>query len=194
MPRPFLLRLPLLLLLLVTLIPLLPLSCASGTPAPSPGDASLPRTPDATASDASRPDATIAADRPRSADAAPSGDAAPAIPFAAVQAILQARCVRCHDPAHPFVLESPTFVALDLTTGAAYGSLVGKPAHEPCGGVLVTPGDPTRSYLFHKVNDEMPCDGVRMPHGGMLRPQPLPAESVATIAAWIRGGAAPPAR
>ena len=54
-----------------------------------------------------------------------------------------------------------------------------------------TPGDTTRSYLFHKVNDEAPCDGVRMPHGGMLRPQPLPDQDIATLAAWIRGGAAP---
>jgi len=111
--------------------------------------------------------------------------------FAAVQAIFAAaNCARCHDPAHPVVPEAPTFVALPLTADAAYGALVGQPAHETCGGTLVTPGDPGASYLYHKLTDDPPCEGKRMPHPGMLfsRP-PLADADLATIAAWIRDGA-----
>jgi hypothetical protein len=172
----------------------------SGAPADGPGEEQFDSAPPA---DAAAPDALVLDTRPvdrpppdgpvaidgRPPDAA--ADAPPAVPFAAVQAIFAERCVRCHDPAHPFVPESPTFVALPLTPASARGALVNQPAHETCGGVLVTPGSPDKSYLFHKITDEMPCDGVRMPHGGMLRPQPLPPADVATIVAWIRGGAVP---
>jgi len=117
-------------------------------------------------------------------------DAEGSASFTAVLAIFAERCVRCHDPAHPFVLEAPTFVDTPLTPALAYDALVGKPAHETCGGTLVKPGDPAQSYLFHKVNDPTPCDGKRMPHPGMLAvTNPLPAAQLDTIAAWIRGGA-----
>jgi hypothetical protein len=111
--------------------------------------------------------------------------------FAAVQAIfIAANCARCHDPAHPVVLEAPTFVALPLTADAAYGALVGQPAHETCGGTLVTPGNPAASYLYHKLTDDPPCEGKRMPHPGALASRPPLADAdLATIAAWIRGGA-----
>lgn len=110
--------------------------------------------------------------------------------FAAVQAIFDAAgCVGCHDPAHPFVPETPTFVALALTPDP-YGALVGQPAHEACGGTLVVPGDPAASYLYHKLTDDPPCEGVRMPHRGMLASRPPLADAdIATVAAWIRDGA-----
>jgi hypothetical protein len=186
------------------------LSCSSSAPPDPPADSGIPADGPATGRfdsapprDADAPDALVGDSRPvdrprpdgpvaidgRTADAA--ADAPPGVAFAAVQAIFAERCVRCHDPAHPFVPESPTFVALPLTPASARGALVDQPAHETCGGVLVTPGSPEKSYLFHKLTDEMPCDGVRMPHGGMLRPQPLPPADVATVAAWIRGGALP---
>jgi hypothetical protein len=124
-------------------------------------------------------------------DAGDSDGGSGSVTFTAVQALFAAHCVRCHDPAHPVVPESPTFVKLALTASAAYKTLVNKPANETCGGILVKPGEPDKSYLFHKVNDQMPCDGVRMPHGGMLRPQPLEPEEIQTIADWIRAGAPP---
>lgn len=111
-------------------------------------------------------------------------------PFAAVQAIFAAaNCPLCHDPAHPVVPEAPTFVALALTPDP-YGALVGRPAHEACGGTLVVPGDPGASYLYHKLTDNPPCEGARMPHPGMLATRPPLADAdIATVAAWILGGA-----
>jgi len=119
-----------------------------------------------------------------------AGDAGDTAAFNAVQVILAANCTRCHDPAHPFVPETQTFVALPLTPGGAYAALVSKTAHETCGGVLVVPGDPAKSYLYHKVADDKPCDGERMPHSGMLGgTKPLSPADIETIATWIRGGA-----
>jgi hypothetical protein len=112
--------------------------------------------------------------------------------FSAVLAIFGARCVRCHDPAHPIVLETPTYVEMPLTPDTAYAALVGQPAHETCGGTRVTPGDPSQSYLYHKVTDDPPCDGKRMPHPGMLsQVPPLPQSEIDVIAGWIRAGAPP---
>jgi hypothetical protein len=112
--------------------------------------------------------------------------------FAAVQAIFAKSCVRCHDPAHPLVLETPTFVEMPLIPAVAYAALVSKPASETCGGLRVSPGDAANSYLYHKVTDATPCDGKRMPHPGMLASgPPLPPADVATIASWINAGAKP---
>lgn len=121
-----------------------------------------------------------------------SADGAASAPFSAVQAILAQNCVSCHDPAHPFVPETQTYVQMNLTAAGAYAALVSKPATETCGGTLVTPGDPTRSYLFLKVTQAMPCSGVRMPHPGMIAlRQPLSDRDIATISAWITAGAKP---
>jgi hypothetical protein len=133
---------------------------------------------------------------PGSGGAADAGDAASSdsrggTPFAAVQAIIQMNCVRCHDPAHPVVPETQTFVAMDLTAPHAYADLVNKRATETCGGILVVPGSPATSYLYAKVSQDMPCDGQRMPHQGMIRTLPLPADEIATIESWIQGGALP---
>jgi hypothetical protein len=111
--------------------------------------------------------------------------------FAAVQQILAASCVRCHDPAHPVVPESQTYVAMDLTAAHARAALVNKNATETCGGVLVTPGDPSKSYLYAKLTQDTPCNGERMPHQGMLRTPPLPADQIAVFETWIRDGAKP---
>jgi hypothetical protein len=112
--------------------------------------------------------------------------------FAPVQAILATSCARCHDPAHPVVPETLTYIALNLTASGAYAALVNKNATETCGGVLVTPGDPSKSYLYAKVTQDAPCDGQRMPHQGMLaRTPPLPADQIAVFETWIRTGAKP---
>jgi hypothetical protein len=111
--------------------------------------------------------------------------------FAAVQSIFATTCVRCHDPAHPVVPETQTYVALSLTMKDAYSSLVNKPATETCGGTLVKPDDPSRSYLYAKITQDTPCFGERMPHQGMIRTPPLPADKIAVIESWILGGAKP---
>jgi len=99
--------------------------------------------------------------------------------------------LRCHDPAHPVVPETQTYVALSLTMKDAYASLVNKPATETCGGTLVKPGDPSRSYLYAKITQDTPCFGERMPHQGMIRTPPLPAAQIAVIESWVLGGAKP---
>ncbi|HXI55395.1 MAG TPA: hypothetical protein VNO55_05020 [Polyangia bacterium] len=141
---------------------------------------------DAGSDDLGQPDAVGAIDGQGNDGGGDDGAGA----FTPVQAIFVAHCIRCHDPAHPVVPETPTFVDTPLTPAAAYDALVGKPAHETCGGTLVTPGDPAKSYLFHKVSDEAPCDGKRMPHPGMLaRTTPLSPSELEMIASWILGGA-----
>jgi hypothetical protein len=119
------------------------------------------------------------------------GDGGIQTAFAPVQAIFDQYCVRCHDPAHPQVLETPTFVEMPLVASDSYAALVGVAAHETCGGTRVVAGDPEHSYLYRKVADATPCNGARMPHGGMILPQPLPDALIATIHDWIAGGARP---
>jgi hypothetical protein len=116
----------------------------------------------------------------------------PLVESAAVQAIFAAHCTYCHDPAHPVVPETPTFVALSLTERDAYRALVNQPAHELCGGVLVVPGDTAASYLYAKVTQAAPCEGDRMPHRTYTETTPtppLPDDQIATIATWNQAGA-----
>ncbi len=111
--------------------------------------------------------------------------------FAAVQNIFNSNCVRCHDASLPAVMPETgcCYPQLPLTSNASYDGIVGKPAHEACGGTLVVPGNPDTSYLYHKVNDAQPCYGNRMPAFGQIRVPPLNAQQLATIADWIRAGA-----
>jgi hypothetical protein len=110
--------------------------------------------------------------------------------FAAVQDILAVSCVRCHDPGRPIVPETQTFVLMNLTASGAYTALVNKAATETCGGVLVTPGDPSKSYLYAKITQDPPCNGDRMPHqGNLLNTPPLSDDQIAVFETWIRGGA-----
>jgi hypothetical protein len=110
--------------------------------------------------------------------------------YAALQAIFDAKCVLCHDPAHPRIAEVQTYVEMPLVASVSYDALVNQAAHETCGGVRVKPGDPEHSYLYRKVADSQPCDGERMPHRGMvLTVMPLPDADIATIRAWIADGA-----
>jgi hypothetical protein len=51
----------------------------------------------------------------------------------------------------------------------AYARIVNQPAVDNpptldgCGGTLVTPGDPGKSYLYTKLSSDAPCAGTRMP-------------------------------
>jgi hypothetical protein len=69
----------------------------------------------------------------------------------------------------------------------AYASLVGVAAPgDDCGGAeRVVPGDPEHSLVFLKVSMAKPPCGARMPFHG----DPLTAEQVDLIRAWIEGGA-----
>jgi hypothetical protein len=109
--------------------------------------------------------------------------------FADVQAIFDDRCVMCHAADNPGL---PGYPELPLTHDVAYGLLVNRPALEMCGGTYVVPGQPDQSYLFRKVNDDMPCNGLRMPARMEVGPMvPLTAAQIATIRTWIERGALP---
>jgi hypothetical protein len=75
---------------------------------------------------------------------------------------------------------------LDLSTGKALASLVGKPSTGADGETLVVPGDPDKSYLLCKLSAT--CDrrkGERMPKDSPA----LSDETVMTLRAWIASGA-----
>jgi hypothetical protein len=110
--------------------------------------------------------------------------------FTAVQAIFDQYCITCHDASLPIRPEGGSYPALPLTADASYAALVGKSALETCGGVRVTPGAPSNSYLVQKVSDPSPCEGMRMPRAGnALPPPPLSAQDIAVITSWIQAGA-----
>lgn len=114
-------------------------------------------------------------------------DGGPAATLAAVEHVLSARCTAsgCHGANFPAV------VGLDLRAGHVVASTVGKPATEACGGTLVTAGDPTRSFLYQKIADATPCDGLQMPRceDGTC---PIPMCEIDVVRRWIAAGA--PAR
>jgi hypothetical protein len=79
---------------------------------------------------------------------------------------------------------------LDLSQEAAWLSLVNVPASNPtaqaAGKLRALPGDPAASFLSQKLHGTLaPGEGSQMP---LIGPQ-LPAEELALIDAWIRGGA-----
>ena len=87
------------------------------------------------------------------------------------------RCVGCHQNAAPAG-------KLSLQKGAAPANLIWVKSDQselP----YVTPGDPTKSYLWHKLNGtqtEVGGSGAQMPLGGKLD-----AKSLTAIEAWITG-------
>jgi hypothetical protein len=112
--------------------------------------------------------------------------------FAAVQAVFDANCTACHNPSTALTPGIQRYPELPLTSGLSYAALVDRPAHESCGGTLVTPGSTAASYLVHKLTEETPCEGGEMPLGGeAIRPQPLPQADLEIITAWIAAGAPP---
>ena len=107
--------------------------------------------------------------------------------FVQVQAIFDNHCVLCHDKSK---LGLPSYPALSLVQGDARTALVNRPALETCGGTYVVPGKPQQSYLIHKLSDNPPCEGARMPAGfEILKPPPLSGAELASITAWISAGA-----
>jgi hypothetical protein len=72
-----------------------------------------------------------------------------------------------------------------------YADLIDKPWSKACSGpsfVLVKPGSPEESFFYLKVSMDAPPCGERMPWGAA---NPLPAEEIDLIRAWIAGGALP---
>jgi mono/diheme cytochrome c family protein len=185
----------------------LALACTRATaPEPRDDDIDAGARFDAPAADRPRPhdDARVATDSSPPPDAAltrddadapadaPASDVPSGAAFAAVQAIFDRSCARCHTADAPPRPDQWLYPQLQLTRGASYQALVGRTASQACGGTLVTPGHPDRSYIIHKLTEAAPCFGKRMPHPGMLSmAPPLPPEDIAVITTWITAGAPP---
>ena len=76
---------------------------------------------------------------------------------------------------------------MDLTAGVAFGNIVGVNAVEVA-LARIEPGDPTASYLIHKIlgtQGTVGGSGQRMPLGGTS----LTKGVIDIIRAWTQGGA-----
>jgi len=73
----------------------------------------------------------------------------------------------------------------------AYGSLVGAPAQQTCGGTLVVPSSAAQSYLMRKVIEASPCEGAQMPMAYEGPFMPLADVDLQSIRTWIDQGAPP---
>lgn len=106
--------------------------------------------------------------------------------FAAdVWPILQPSC-SCHTQMTP---GPPTGLDMGPDAAAAFSQLVGVPSSSVPGVDLIEPGMPSMSYLYLKLTNMQASvggAGSSMPQGGSL-----PADQLATIEAWIAGGAPP---
>jgi hypothetical protein len=103
-----------------------------------------------------------------------------AVSFASIQAQIfestdaagRAACVNCHAPGRPAA------AILNLSSSAAYTSLVNRPSQFKPGAVLVIPGDPDNSWSGI-VGERMPRTfGPFLTDGQML-----------VVRRWIRDGA-----
>lgn len=96
-------------------------------------------------------------------------------------------CLECHQPGKPNFARG--IQELDLREAeTSLAMLVDRPASgEGCSGTgtLIVPGDPAASIFFQKLALDTTACGEVMPDGG----EPLPAEIVAEIEAWIEAGA-----
>jgi hypothetical protein len=112
-------------------------------------------------------------------------DMAPPPTLGAVEQITATNCAvpACHDGSP---LQAPPM--MDLRPGHVWASVVGVATYETCGGVRVVPGDAGASYLFHKLHDDTPCDGLQMPRCE-IGSCPLPDCAIEVVRRWIEAGA-----
>jgi cytochrome c553 len=97
-----------------------------------------------------------------------------------VMPLLQRQCVACH-------MTGDEQGQLGLMPKIAYGSLVKKQSIQ-AQMARVTPGEPERSYLLHKLRGthlDQGGSGARMPMG---MPE-LSEQDLAKLTAWIKAGA-----
>jgi CHRD domain len=77
---------------------------------------------------------------------------------------------------------------MNLSAGQAFANIVGVRSKEAPSLNRIEPGDPQKSYLWHKINGTQATvggSGGRMPFGRA----PLPADQIAKIQQWITQGA-----
>lgn len=102
------------------------------------------------------------------------------VPYGEIQAIFSSRCANCHvDSAG-----NPQ-ADLDLDPEVSWFYLVGESSSLYPGVTRVVAGDPANSFLFQKVNCDMPDHGLRMPR----ERTPIPVADQAKIHDWILAGA-----
>lgn len=106
--------------------------------------------------------------------------------FAEAQAKVFSTCggEACHT-------RGPYAAGLNLTSGAAYASLVGVASTQAVGKIRVRPGDVNNSFLWQKLNNQEGAnEGVGMPKsltaGGW---KPLSADLLQLVHDWIADGA-----
>lgn len=87
---------------------------------------------------------------------------------------------------------APFAAGLDLTDASAYSSLVRVPAQGAPGLLRVAPGAAKDSFLWRKLDNELPQDGSQgqpMPLGAEFIWSPLNAAQRALVYCWIQAGA-----
>jgi hypothetical protein len=105
--------------------------------------------------------------------------------FQSIQAnVFTPICSKCH-------IGAGAPEGLQLDAAHSYNLLVGVPSLEQPALLRVNPGDPTDSYMVHKIEGLPGIDGGQMPLGET----PLPQATLDAIRQWIANGApnAPPA-
>ena len=117
----------------------------------------------------------------------------PGVGISTIQDIFSASCTGCHRAG------TANNGGLDLTPGNSLAALVDQPSLFVPGLKLVDPGNPSRSYLFEKINSSAPQQGNRMrPSDAMsLANQALIRDWITQLApsyenfVWTTIGAAP---
>lgn len=121
---------------------------------------------------------------------AETGDTAEMVTYADVEAIWTGTEGSCVAGCHTAGGTGDSLTMLVLTPGMGYAELVGPMANQLPTMPLVTPGNPSMSYLWHKLDgtqQQVGGSGILMPQG---RPK-LPEDQLAIVKAWIEGGALP---
>jgi hypothetical protein len=111
-----------------------------------------------------------------------SPGSSPALTFSQIQTtIFTPTCAKagCHS-------SGTAASGLVLDSGRAYSGIVGQPSQENPALLLISPGDPERSYLLKKIRGDPDITGARMPADG---PPFLTSDQIGGLTAWIRAGA-----
>jgi hypothetical protein len=74
---------------------------------------------------------------------------------------------------------------MDLRAGHTFASLVNVASQEQPALMRVKPGEPTNSYVIHKLEGAADITGARMPFGGPY----LDQATLDEVRAWIAAGA-----
>ena len=100
-----------------------------------------------------------------------------------IQPILVNNCSGCHSPGGSAVMDHG--IAMNLTAGRAYDSIVNQTSVQNPTWTIVAPGDSASSLLYLKVSSDDPPVGVRMPRFT----HPLSGSEIGLIRDWIDQGA-----